>query len=66
MYIIKSEGTAAIKESLQIRDDDFRLLVSCPAKALKKNLQNLQIAPQKIEELMKITAESPEGKIIKI
>jgi hypothetical protein len=65
MYILKVKGTAKIPDYIQLRDDQFTLLayfrVDRPEKALAKaGLGN------KEEEIKKLIAEIPYGKMQKI
>ena len=65
MHILKIKGKAKIPDYIQIRDDDFTLKAYFRVDRPEKSLDKIGLGDRK-EELLKLIAEMPFGKVIKI
>jgi hypothetical protein len=65
MYILKIRGTAKIPDYIQLRDDNFTLKAYFRLDRPEKNLEKLGLDDRK-DELMKLFAELPFGKMVQI
>ncbi|MCY7409008.1 MAG: hypothetical protein LH473_01950 [Chitinophagales bacterium] len=65
MYIIKIQGKVKIPDYIQIRDEKFTLLAYCRADRPDDALRKIGLQ-EKTEEIKKIIAALPFGKIQKL
>lgn len=65
MYLIKIKGKAKIPDYAQLRDDNFTLIAYFRTDRPERALEKCGLA-QKTIHIMKIIAEMPFGKMIKI
>ena len=65
MYILKIKGKAKIPDYIQIRDDQFTLKAYFRVDRPEKTLEKIGLENKK-EEILKLIAEIPFGKMIKI
>jgi hypothetical protein len=65
MYILKIKGKAKIPDYIQIRDDQFTLKAYFRVDRPEKTLEKIGLENRK-EEILKLIAEIPFGKMIKI
>ena len=64
-YLLKTKGTDDIPDYLQIRDEDFQLIVHCTVKNASKFLKEHKIN-LKNTDIEKLVDELPFGKLTKI
>lgn len=65
MYAIKVKGIAKIPDYVQLRDDKFTLLAYFRVDRPDKTLEKIGLG-EKSDQIMKIIADLPFGKILKI
>jgi hypothetical protein len=65
MYILKIKGKAKIPDYIQIRDDDFTLKAYFRVDRPEKSLEKIGLG-DRLDEFLKLIAEMPFGKVIKI
>lgn len=65
MYILKIKGKAKIPDYIQIRDDDFTLKAYFRVDRPEKSLEKIGFG-DRLDEFLKLIAEMPFGKVIKI
>jgi hypothetical protein len=65
MYILKVKGTARIPDYVQLRDNEFTLIVYFRVDRPEKALNKAGLA-EKMVEIIKIIEEMPYGKMQKL